>query len=199
MKKLLTAVAIIGFAAVTNAATFKWNTGAQAYGPSVANLTPDASGNYAVGTATADRMKSEGSNQGVTWTYVMLLSDGTNNERLEGTITTYSSNKIAQNVTTTSIDIPSNDNPVTISWEIVITGTKTTDDGTYTYVSDTINGSAVYSSLSPREISTVVPTSWDITVPTPPTPPVAPVVPEPTTGLLVLLGIAGLALKRKQA
>ena len=29
--------------------------------------------------------------------------------------------------------------------------------------------------------------------------PAAPVIPEPTTGLLVLLGIAGLALKRKQA
>ena len=199
MNKLLIAVAIIGFAAVTNAATFKWSTQNQAYGPSVANLTPDASGNYAVGTATADRMKSEGSNQGVTWTYVMLLSDGTNNERLEGTVTTYSSNKIAQNVTTTSIDIPSDENPVTISWEIVITGTKTTDDGTYTYVSDTISGSKAFTSLSNREISIAVPTSWDITVPTPPTPPVPPVVPEPTTGLLVLLGIAGLALKRKQA
>ena len=199
MKKLLIAAAIIGIAAVTNAATFKWSTQNQVYGPSVANLTPDASGNYAVGTANADRMKAEGSNQGVTWTYVMLLSDGTNNETINGTVSTYSSNKIAQNINTTTIDIPSDDNPVTISWEIVITGTKTTDDGTYTYVSDTITGNGVYSSLSNRDISTDGPTSWDITVPTPPTPPVPPVVPEPTTGLLVLLGIAGLALKRKQA
>ena len=29
--------------------------------------------------------------------------------------------------------------------------------------------------------------------------PAAPVIPEPTAGLLVLLGVAGLALKRKQA
>ena len=34
---------------------------------------------------------------------------------------------------------------------------------------------------------------------TPPTPPTPPVVPEPTSGLLLLLGAAGLALRRKQA
>ena len=32
-----------------------------------------------------------------------------------------------------------------------------------------------------------------------PTPPTPPVVPEPTSGLLLLLGAAGLALKRKNA
>ena len=196
MKKLLIAAAIIGFAAVTNAATFLWASASQAYGPSVANLTPDASGNYAVGTANADRMRAEGSSQGVTWTYVMTLTSGSTSETINGTISTYSSNKINQNITTTSIDTPAGEDPITISWEIVITGTKTTDDGTYTYVSDTITGSKAYTSLSDRRIDTGVPTSWDITVPAP-TPPVPPVVPEPTTGLLVLLGVAGLALRRR--
>ena len=195
MKKL----AVVAVAAVLgmslHAATFAWGSKTQAYGPSVANLTPDASGNYAVGTANADRMKAEGSNQGVTWTYVMLLSDGTNNETIEGTITTYSSNKIAQNITTSTIDLPSDDSTKNISWDIVITGTKTTEAGTYTYVSNHIIGNADYTKLSAAEISTVVPTSWDITVPGP-TP---PVVPEPTAGLLVLLGIAGLALRRRRA
>ena len=86
MKKLLIAAAIVSFAAVTNAATFKWQTLTQAYGPSVANLTPDASGNYAVGTANTDRMKAEGSNQSVVWTYVMILTSGANSETIEGTV-----------------------------------------------------------------------------------------------------------------
>ena len=193
MKKL----AVVAVAAVLgmslHAATFAWGSKTQAYGPSVANLTPDASGNYAVGTANADRMKAENSNQDVTWTYVMLLSDGTNNETLEGTITSYSSNKINQSISTSSIALPSDDSTVTFTWDIVITGTKTTEAGTYTYVSDHIIGNADYTMLSSPEISTVVPTSWAVTVPGP-TP---PVVPEPTTGLLVLLGIAGLALRRR--
>ena len=123
----------------------------------------------------------------------MLLSDGTNNETLEGTVTTYGSNKISQNVTTTNIDLPSDDSTVNISWDVVITGTKTTEAGTYTYVSNHIIGNKDYTKLSNLEIITDAPSSWAITVPGP-TP---PVVPEPTTGLLVLLGVAGLALRRR--
>ena len=195
MKKLIIAVAIVGFATVTNAAAFLWSSQVQAYGPSVANLTPDASGNYAVGTANADRMRAEGTSQGVTWTYVMILTSGSDSETIEGTLasTSYSSNKFNVQFNTTSIDIPSGETPATISWEIVLTGTKTTEAGTYTYVSDTITGNASYTSLSSREISTGVATTWAVTVPS------APVIPEPTTGLLVLLGLAGLSLRRKYA
>ena len=195
MKKLVMLAAVIALGVSAQAATFKWQTVAQAYGPSVANLTPDASGNYAVGTANADRMKAESTNNGVTWTYVMLLSDGTNNETLEGTITTYGSNKVSQNVTTSNIELPSDDSTITLTWDVVITGTKTTEAGTYTYVSNHLTGSGDYTKLSNPDITTAVPTTWAITVPGP-TP---PVVPEPTTGLLVLLGIAGLALRRRRA
>ena len=195
MKKLIIMAAAIALGVSAQAATFLWQTSAQAYGPSVANLTPDSSGNYAVGSANADRMRAEGNSQGVTWTYVMLLSDGTNNETIEGTITTYSSNKISENITTSTIDLPSDDSAINISWDIVITGTKTTEAGTYTYVSNHIIGNKDYSKLSNAEIITGVPTTWAVTVPGP-TP---PVVPEPTTGLLVLLGVAGLALRRRRA
>lgn len=189
MKKLVIMAAAIALGVSAQAATFKWKTDVQAYGPSVANLTPDVSGVYAIGTANTDRMKAENTNNGVTWTFVMLLSDGTNNEQIEGTVTTYSSNKISQDIATTSIDIPSDESTKTITWDIVITGTKTTEAGTYTYVSNHITDSADYTSLSSRELYTGAPTSWNVTSP----------VPEPTTGLLVLLGIAGIALKRKRA
>ena len=195
MKKLVMLAAAIALGVSAQAATFMWQTVAQAYGPSVANLTPDSSGNYAVGSANADRMRAEGNSQGVTWTYVMLLSDGTNNERIEGSVTTYSSNTISESITTSTIALPSDDSAKTISWDVVITGTKTTEAGTYTYVSDNIVENAVYSKLSDAVITTAVPTTWAVTVPSP-TP---PVVPEPTTGLLVLLGIAGLALRRRRA
>lgn len=191
MKKLIIAAAIVGFAAVTNAASFLWSSASQAYGPSVANLTPDVSGNYAVGTANADRMRAEGSSQGVTWSYVLILTSGSDSETIEGTLTStsYSSNKFNVQFNTTTIDIPTGETPATISWEIVLTGTKTTEAGTYNYVSDTITGNASYTSLSSREIVTGVPTSWDVTAP----------VPEPTSGLLVVLGLAGLALRRRRA
>ena len=191
MKKLVIMAAAMALGVSAQAATFQWQTAAQAYGPSVANLTPDASGNYACGTATSDRMRAEGNNQGVTWTYVMLLSDGTNNEQIDGTVTTYSSNKISETITTSTIALPSDDSAITISWDIVITGTKTTEAGTYTYVSNHIIGNGTYSKLSDALIASAAPSSWDVTVPS------APVIPEPTTGLLVLLGVAGLALRRR--
>lgn len=191
MNKIAVMVVAAVFGMSLHAATFAWGTNAQAYGPSVANLTPDSSGNYAIGTATADRMRAEGNNQGVTWTYVMLLSDGTNNEQVEGTITSYSSNRIAESITTSTIALPSDESTKNISWDIVITGTKTTEAGTYTYVSDHIIGNKDYTKLSSAEIASAAPSSWNITVPS------APVIPEPTTGLLVLLGVAGLALRRR--
>lgn len=193
MKKLIIMAAAIALGVSAQAATFMWQTMAQAYGPSVANLTPDASGNYAVGTANADRMRAEGNSQGVTWTYVMLLSDGTNNEQINGTVTTYSSNKISENITTSTIALPSDESTMNLSWDIVITGTKTTEAGTYTYVSNHIIGNGDYTKLSDAMISSAAPSSWAITVPT------TPVIPEPTTGLLVLLGVAGLALRRRRA
>ena len=193
MKQLVIMAVAVMLGVSAQAATFKWQSMAQAYGPSVANLTPDSSGNYAVGTANADRMKAENTNNGVTWTYVMLLSDGTNNETIEGTVSAYSSNKISQNISTTNIDLPSDDSTVNISWDIVLTGTKTTEAGTYTYVSNHIIGNKDYTKLSNAEILFAAPSSWDVTVPS------APVIPEPTTGLLVLLGLAGLSLRRKYA
>lgn len=179
-------------AAVAQAATFKWSTNAQAYGPAVANLTKP--GAYSPGTANADRMKAEGSSQGITWTYSMILTmtvgteDPVVSSPIEGTITTYSSNKIAQDITTDFFVLPTDDSAVNYAWDIVITGTKTVGSDVYTITSDHIVGNADYGKLSTLAISTAVPSGWTITG-----------TPEPTSGVLMLLGLAGLALRRKRA
>jgi len=185
MKKLIVAAALVCAAVATQAATFKWMSSAQAYGPAVANLT--VPGVYAPGTVNADRMKAEGSSQGVTWTYTMILTatvgtDVTVSDAIVGNITTYSSNKIAQDITTDFFTLPTDDSVKNYAWDIVITGTK----DAYTITSDHITGNADFTKLSELKIDTAVPGQWTVA-------------PEPTSGLLLLLGVAGLALKRKRA
>ena len=189
MKKLIVAAALVCAAAVTQATTFKWGTSAQAYGPAVANLT--VPGVYSPGTANNDRMKAEGTNQGVTWTYSMILTATvgttvTTSDEITGTITSYSSNKINQDISTDFFTLPTDDSTKNYAWDIVITGTMTVGTDVYTITSDHITGSRDFTSLSNASISTGVPGQWTVT-------------PEPTSGLLLLLGAAGLALKRKRA
>ena len=189
MKKLIVASAVLCTAIVAQAATFLWTSSAQAYGPAVANLT--VPGSYSPGTANADRMKSEGSNQGVTWTYSMILTatagtDVTVSDAIVGNITTYSSNKINQSITSDFFVLPTDDSAINYAWDIVITGTKTVGEDVYTITSDHIIGNADYGKLSELKIGTAAPGGWTVT-------------PEPTSGLLLLLGVAGLALKRKRA
>lgn len=189
MKKLIVASAVLCTAIVTQAATFLWTSSAQAYGPAVANLT--VPGSYSPGTANADRMKAEGSNQGVTWTYTMILTatvgtDVTVSDAIIGEITSYSSNKFNQSITTDFFTLPTDDSTKNYAWDIVITGTKTVGEDVYTITSDHITGNFNYTKLSELKMSTAVPGGWTVT-------------PEPTSGLLLLLGVAGLALKRKRA
>ena len=74
----------------------------------------------------------------------------------------------------------------------MINGTYKDGAGTeWTLTSNHITGTTdPYSSLSTAKLTTAVPLSWTIT---------SSSVPEPTSGLLLLLGVAGLALRRKRA
>ena len=80
-----------------------------------------------------------------------------------------------------------------VNYSIVITGTyKDGDNNDWTITSSPIVGTESFSSLSTLQIGSGNATQWTVAGG-------APVIPEPTTGLLVLLGVAGLALRRRRA
>ena len=190
MKKLMMAVAVVLAAATVQAATFTWSTSAKQLAPNI-DLANLVAGTYGNGTGNLSAMTA------VTWAFTMELDNGTDSDTLNGT-PAYKMSKI--NITGLSSDVvfkPGSGDPNNnVNYSIVITGTY--NDGTtdWTITSTPIAGVQSFSSLSDLTIATAIATEWTVTGATPPTP---PVIPEPTTGLLVLLGVAGLALRRRRA
>ena len=195
MKKLMIAAAIVCAAAYAHAAVFSWSTNAKAWSVNgtdvAAGLT--AGTTYAADTSgTGYRMDKFG-----TYTYTMILSslDGeggsvVGTKTLSGDLDGFSSGKVAMDL---------NDDFVTAgtwySYEITIDGQIT--DGksvAWDITSNGITGSFQANSTGDIAFFSDSPSTWT-TAGTPPGPEPTP---EPTSGLLLLLGVAGLALRRKQ-
>ena len=208
MKKLMIAAAVVCVAAASHAAAFTWKTSAVAVGPTVADLGNLKNGqSYTPSSGSGadflnDRMQKEATNQKIVWTYVMTLSaNGFEDDTISGTVATYGSGKISQStISGTGTGDMASDlmfNPASgtqdVSYKIVITGKYTDAKGTeWTLTSNDITGSQGFGEFSPLELTTAAPTSWLATSAAAP-------VPEPTSGLLLLLGVAGLALRRRRA
>ena len=190
MKKLMMAVAVVLAASAVQAATFIWATSAKQLAPNI-DLANLAAGTYGNGTGNLSAMSA------VTWAFTMELDNGTDTDSLNGGLA-YSMNKIrVTNLSSDVVFLPGASDPDNnVNCSIVITGTY--NDGTTdcTITSSPIAGTQSFSNLSTLQINTANATQWTVTGATPPTP---PVIPEPTTGLLVLLGVAGLALRRRRA
>ena len=191
MKKLMIAAAIVCAAAMSQAAEFKWSTGKLYHFQTANDLTGlvDGTTYTALSSGTsgyADKLNN------ATWAFEFVLSDGSSSETLTGDLETFSSHKVAQDVTSTLFALPTDpDTKKTYTWDIVITGNYTDKDGNeWVLTSDTIHGSKEYTNLSTPEIATGVATKWTVA---------AQSVPEPTSGLLLLLGVAGMALRRRRA
>ena len=204
MKKLMVALSAVALAAVVQASTVSW--AGTAYGVDAAGVLDN--GNYAAETT---KMKGNGS-----WTYVISILDagGTEIGHAEGTPAFGSTGKFAMSGIDVGGTLVANQ---TYDVVITLTGTQTSlsskpeqtvGDYIYNYSGaqlETELVGTVTGKTSGDAGITVGPSSWTVSgitkTPIGPGPGPGPTptpTPEPTSGLLLLLGVAGLALRRKQ-
>ena len=185
MKKQIIAIAIAASAVVVNAATIMWGI-ESAYAPTGEEFG-DVTGYYAymlvdsatAGTATV--YTHENAVAQVSAGKVDFLSNASG-----------SPEEIDWGASGTSADVFANNS--TVGAYLVIINAAAAADATLAYVSDVktteINGMGASSTLNWGDMAaTATAGNWS-TVGN---------VPEPTSGLLLILGMAGLALKRKRA
>ena len=184
MKKLIMAFVVAVIATASQAAMVKWNGSINGIDP--ASLGDN--GNYAANGAGV---------AGMSYVLTILSDDGST------TIATKSGTVASSTASVTFSDakiLKSTD----YMYEIVLSGApasltgKVSDDYDYSNASMTTTLTGSISTLAMGTTGfDASPTSWTVSGIVPKSTPTP--VPEPTSGLLLLLGVAGLALKRKNA
>ena len=172
MKKLMIALAIIAIAGMSQAAAFKWTTGAM-YAPN-----PDGS------VSTTSAADATG-----TWL---------------ATISLYSDAECKTAIAGLTGNTGSDVNSMTSAIQGTFAGATFAFDNSTTYYAIlelTYTSAAGAQTLTTDVVSTKLKTTGNTTLSfaTPISNATWSAVPEPTSGLLMLLGMAGLALKRKRA
>ena len=189
MKKLLIAAAAVACAVAAQAATFNWNT-EKAYSIASATIGDGlAAGHYASATSgNANTMYNQITSYAATWAYEITFTSGSDTDKVSGTLGSGDFGSRAIMELGLSSDLIKQTDPVTpVDYSIVITGTLKDGKGVdWTLTSDAIVGTWDVPSIGDLKLATAVPAGWTVA-------------PEPTSGLLLLLGVAGLALKRKRA
>lgn len=187
------AVAAVAVAIAAQAATFSWST-EKAY--SIASGTIGdglAAGYYASATSgNANTMYNQISSYAASWAYEITFTSEAGTDKISGTLGTSDfSSRAVQLDDLSSALIVQTDPSTPVNYSIVITGTlKDGKNAEWTLTSDAVSGTWNVPSLGDLTIATAVPAGWTVSGST---------VPEPTSGLLMLLGMAGLALRRRRA
>jgi len=185
MKKLMIAAAIVCAAAVSQAVAFNWDSNSEVLaidGTTLQNGLAKAT-EYAVGTTSTE-------DTGWTVKYTLLLDNGTAQDVLTGTLVTDMGVVWMQGLSSELVEKGA-------SLDYTITYTADIVDGkanAWTVTSDDMKGTWVVQSTGNIGLfagDTVSTWTTNDPQPTPPTP-------EPTSALLMLVGMAGLALRRKQ-
>ena len=199
MKKLMVALSVAALAAIGEASTVAWTSSAVAYGVTTANVLDN--GSYDAG---GQKMRSGGA---FDWALTVFDADGNKvGNTLNGTITGTTGTGSTGKISLTKMDLGGTlVADADYTFQIVITGTQTSlsnkdpiekDGYTYTYtdatLSTTLTGAFKGKGSGDSGIS-AGPSTWTVSGIK------VEAVPEPTSGLLLLLGVAGLALRRRRA
>ncbi len=197
MKKILIAAAAVAVAIASQAAVFNWKTDGKAFSIATATIDGglvDGTHYSAASSGNANTMANQISSYTATWAYEITFTSASGSDTISGSLVADDFNSRAIDKINLSSDLVVQTDPSTpVDYSIVFTGTIEDGDGnTWTLTSDAINGTWNVASLGDLNLTTAGPSGWTASG-------TAPVIPEPTTGLLVLLGVAGLALRRRRA
>ena len=192
MKKIAIAAAVICIAAISQAATFDWvSTSVKLYGVTAANVMDN--GTYAAATTGTDNR----ADKVCTLTYLLTILDG---DTVIGTATGDVKYGTLGKLGTTGMEVAAAQDGKTYNYVLTLTGTQSNlsgrgVDGEFDYSAATlsaeISGTVTTSTMGATNLPETAPSSWTVSGVT--------AVPEPTSGLLMLVGLGALALRRRRA
>ena len=199
MKKLMMAAAIVCAAAGVQAATVVWKTDSTIKGIKADTVEAGLSdGSYTADglVVTAPAWQTYGSGE---LSYLLTLTyDLGSGEVVHKFGTEIDGSTLSKGVglgNTAKIDSTVTDalfdhKGQAYHWDLVLTETGVDGAGNAFTMKSTLGNDAEVQSNGDIFLNTTVPASWNVTVAS---------VPEPTSGLLLLLGVAGMALRRRRA